>query len=46
MAVLAQMILALVMVRGQPTLIDFSRMKPSDRNESLMDPPGFFMIWM
>ena len=31
---------------GHPTVIDFSRIKPSAENESASVPPGFLMILM
>jgi hypothetical protein len=40
----AHMILQFSIFLGQPTEMLFSRMKPSDRKESLMLPPGFLMI--
>ena len=31
---------------GHPTEILFSKIKPSDKNESLILPPGFLIIWI
>lgn len=43
MGVLAHMILQFSLTRAQPTLMDFSRMKPSERKESRMEPPAFLI---
>ena len=44
MGVLAHMILAFSMRVGHPTEMDFSKMNPSLKKESLMLPPGFLII--
>mmetsp|Transcript_46421 Transcript_46421/g.116368 ORF Transcript_46421/g.116368 Transcript_46421/m.116368 type:complete len:245 (-) Transcript_46421:24-758(-) len=46
MGVLATRTLAFSRRLGWPTPIFLSRMKPSERNESFIDPPHFLIIWM